>query len=108
MKEIIYVCLFFSVAFTFIFFSILFLRSKNKIEKENARQAIQCKRVKIVSINKAFANLYSITAEFDTGERKLFDAKYEIAMLMVENDIGFLTYKGTEIIKFNTETSKEN
>ena len=86
----------------FIIIGIIVIVTKAK----NSKCPIETAHIKILSVKKAaLLPLYGVTVEFDSGERKVLDADVKTCMLLLENDVGEITYQGSKLIQFKRETS---
>ena len=101
-SEIFFIILLFIGSMCFLFPTII----KLVFEKINAKKHIETVRVKIVSKRKIWG-VYGVLVELETGERREFDLSLFNANvkepLLLENDIGILTYQGSMIIKFERD-----
>ena len=104
-SEIFFIILLFIGVIYFFFPTIV----KLIFEKINAKKPIETARVKIISTRKV-CGIFGVLVELEAGERREFDCglcnsnvKWS---LLHENDIGILTYQGSQIIKFEREKLK--
>lgn len=101
-SEIFFIILLFIGVIFFFFPTII----KFIFEKINAKKPIETARIKIVSKRKIWG-VYGVLVELETGERREFDLSLFNAnvkeSLLLENDIGILTYQGSMIIKFERD-----
>ena len=104
-SEYFIVLLLFILAITFIVsFGIPFLK-KMKEKKENCSKAVQAKTAKVISkrnsgIMSSTPNVCFVLFEFEDGNRKEFSINLNVSAIIVENDIGILTFQGTKFIDF--------
>lgn len=78
---------------------VLFRILKYTVSRNNSKMPIQTSGVKIISKGQILG-FHNVVVEFETGQRRGFDVRANIASSIDENDRGKLTYQGTEIIKF--------